>query len=111
MHCQAELPRTATYFDTRTEVPTTPQGREPAARRSCCAVAPSFLPVEAQLRPRAGVSWLQGPCVGRALGAMATWAALTCSHWRWPALNGYSLGAPARPTVLKRRDDAAAQLC
>ena len=66
MHCQAELPRTATYFDTRTQVPTTPQEREPAARRSCCAAAPSFLPVEAQLRPRAGASWLQGPCVGRA---------------------------------------------
>ena len=43
-----------------------PPPHKGASQQPCSAAAPSHLPAQAQSRPRAGVLWLQRPCVVRA---------------------------------------------
>ena len=87
MHCQAQLPRTATYFDTRTQVPTTPQGREPAARRSWIPPERSGLPATAS----------------RTLGGADHFTFQPCCAAAFPSNECPQAAAPARQTCAASR--------
>ena len=94
MHCQAELPRTATYFDTRTQVPTTPQGREPAAQRSWIPAERSGLPATAS----------------RTLGGADQFTFHPCCAAAFPSNECPQAAAPARQTrAASRRAFSRAQ--